>query len=123
MADLLRSGNTMLNMACPICNNPIFRNKDGAIFCPTCNRNVLIVNDSSQQNLSINKDEIHREEHKNLHEHDRTRLLIDVQNTLFAKIEIITKKLKEETQVHLMEAYTKILLNCFEILDKISFRK
>ena len=53
MADLLRSGNTMLNMACPVCNNPLFRNKEGNTFCPTCNRNVVIIDNSVYQKDKI----------------------------------------------------------------------
>ncbi|MFX1411897.1 MAG: Sjogren's syndrome/scleroderma autoantigen 1 family protein, partial [Promethearchaeota archaeon] len=54
MADLLRSGHKMLNMACPICNNPIFKKRSGETFCPTCNREVLIVkNKNHQKNLKI----------------------------------------------------------------------
>jgi len=123
MADLLRSGNTMLNMACPVCNNPIFRNKDGTIFCPTCNRNVLIVNDSSHQDTTIKKDEIYYKEQENTRYNTQSELLISLQNALFEKIEIITKELKEETQLQLIETYTKILLNCLEILNKIPFEK
>ena len=50
MAELLRSGHTMLNLACPVCNNPLFRNKDNEILCPICNKRVLVKkNDSIQQ--------------------------------------------------------------------------
>ncbi|MFX1420206.1 MAG: Sjogren's syndrome/scleroderma autoantigen 1 family protein [Promethearchaeota archaeon] len=123
MADLLRSGNTMLNMACPVCNNPIFRNKDGNIFCPTCNRNVLIVNNDSQQNVNIKKDMIYNKEQENSHYITHNVLLNSLQNTLFEKIEILTQKLKEETQLQVIESYTKILLNCLEIINKIRTNK
>ena len=42
MADLLRSGHTMLNLACPVCNNPLFRDKNNEIFCSVCKRKVII---------------------------------------------------------------------------------
>ena len=123
MADLLRSGNTMLNMACPVCNNPIFRNKNGTIFCPTCDRNVLIVNDSSHKDTTIEKGEIYYKEQENRRYNTHSELLISLQDALFDKIEIITEKLKEETQLQSIETYTKILLNCLEILNKIPFQK
>jgi UPF0148 protein len=42
MADLLRSGATMLQETCPVCATPLFRlGKD--TFCPKCNRPVAIV--------------------------------------------------------------------------------
>ena len=57
MAQLLRSGNTMLNQACPVCNNPIFRNKDGKVFCPICNRELMFVNADNEKDFK-NKEEI-----------------------------------------------------------------
>ncbi|WXG43091.1 MAG: Sjogren's syndrome/scleroderma autoantigen 1 family protein [Promethearchaeati archaeon SRVP18_Atabeyarchaeia-1] len=35
MAELLRSGATMLQDACPICNSPLFKQK-GKVFCANC---------------------------------------------------------------------------------------
>lgn len=121
MADLLRSGNTMLNMACPVCNNPIFRNKDGNTFCPTCNRNVLIVNNSSRQDKITKNSKVYHKEQEYEHSTRQNELLNSLQDTLFEKIEIISKKLKKETHLQLIESYTKILLNTLEILNKISF--
>ena len=121
MADLLRSGNTMLNIACPECNNPIFRNKDGNTFCPTCNRNVLIVNNSSLQDNITKNSEVYYKEQENKRHDRQIDLLNSLQETLFEKIEGITKKLKKETHLQLIESYIKILLNTLEILNKISF--
>ncbi|MFX1592045.1 MAG: Sjogren's syndrome/scleroderma autoantigen 1 family protein [Promethearchaeota archaeon] len=123
MADLLRSGNTMLNIACPVCNNPLFRNKDNNTFCPTCNRNVLFINKNSFQDEAIKKTEVNYSEQENKHHNRQIKLLYSLQETLLEKIEIITKKLKNETQLQLIKTYTKILLNCLEILNKISFQK
>jgi UPF0148 protein len=35
MGELLRSGAVMLDLACPICNAPLFKLKSGEIVCPT----------------------------------------------------------------------------------------
>jgi len=123
MADLLRSGNTMLNMACPVCNNPIFRNKGGNIFCPTCNRNIKIVNDISYKEKPLEKKEINQEEQEKSAHIRKKELFFSIQEVLFEKIEIITKKLRDETQLQTIEKYTRILFNCLEILNKIPFRK
>src|SRR6266702_2531399 len=40
MADLLKSGATMLSDVCPECGNPLFRVK-GDIFCAKCNKPVV----------------------------------------------------------------------------------
>jgi UPF0148 protein len=48
MADLLRSGATMLRETCPVCATPLFRlGKD--TFCPKCNRPVAIVKSSEDE--------------------------------------------------------------------------
>ena len=48
MADLLRSGATMLQETCPVCATPLFRlGKD--TFCPKCNRPVAIVKSAEEQ--------------------------------------------------------------------------
>jgi UPF0148 protein len=48
MADLLRSGATMLQETCPVCATPLFRlGKD--TFCPKCNRPVAIVKSTEEE--------------------------------------------------------------------------
>lgn len=48
MADLLRSGATMLQETCPVCATPLFRlGKD--TFCPKCNRPVMIVKSAEEE--------------------------------------------------------------------------
>jgi UPF0148 protein len=43
MAELLRSGATMLSYSCPECASPLFRLKTGEIWCARCDRRVVIV--------------------------------------------------------------------------------
>jgi len=119
MADLLRSGNTMLNMACPVCNNPIFRNRDGNTFCPTCNRNVLIVKDDAYESNTIKKSDPYHKEKTNVFHPRKAELLNSLQEITLEKIEIITKKLKNETNSQIIKIYTEILVICLEILSKI----
>jgi uncharacterized Zn finger protein (UPF0148 family) len=119
MADLLRSGNTMLNIACPVCNNPIFRKRDGNTYCPTCNRNVLIVKEDTHKGNVMQKSEIIHEKQENRIYNRKTELLYSLQDVILEKIEIITKKLRNETHSQVIEINTKILLNCLDILNKI----
>ncbi|NVM35861.1 MAG: hypothetical protein HWN81_09710 [Candidatus Lokiarchaeota archaeon] len=124
MADLLRSGYKMLNMACPVCNNPIFRNNEGITFCPTCNRKVIIVDDKTNQDDRIKKNKIENDKKReNLHLNKHSELLNLLENVIYEKIENITTKLEKETQLQVITTYTKILLNCIDILNKISFPK
>ncbi|MHA2007459.1 MAG: Sjogren's syndrome/scleroderma autoantigen 1 family protein [Promethearchaeota archaeon] len=118
MAELLRSGYTMLNIACPICNNPIFRDKKGEKFCPTCNRKVIINDKITIQNkentLSLDDNALPKKIEYN---YTVIKSLIDVINK---KIQWITEKLNMETQLDLLEKYTLILSHFYDILKKFS---
>ncbi|MHC1586208.1 MAG: Sjogren's syndrome/scleroderma autoantigen 1 family protein [Candidatus Hecatellaceae archaeon] len=43
MAELLKSGATMLEEACPRCNSPLFKLASGEIYCAKCNQRVVVV--------------------------------------------------------------------------------
>ena len=112
MAQILRSGNTMLNQACPVCNNPIFRDKNGKVFCPICNREVMFVDTKVENNL---KDK------------ERNDIIIQekvirspLKQVLLEKIEYISQKLKSETQIDLIDKYVMLLIRCFELLKALT---
>ncbi len=48
IADLLKSGAAMLSEACPECHTPLFR-KDDQIFCPKCNKPVVIIRSPEEE--------------------------------------------------------------------------
>ena len=41
MGKLLREGAALLNVACPQCNTPLLRLKDGTMYCAKCNQQVV----------------------------------------------------------------------------------
>lgn len=43
MAEILKSGATMLQEACPQCLSPLFKLASGEIYCARCDRRVVIV--------------------------------------------------------------------------------
>ncbi|MEX2684440.1 MAG: Sjogren's syndrome/scleroderma autoantigen 1 family protein [Candidatus Sigynarchaeota archaeon] len=64
MAKALREGARMLDLACPVCNNPIFQAKNGEKMCVVCERKVIVEgeelkkkeeNDPSLANEKISK--------------------------------------------------------------------
>ncbi|HUS77523.1 MAG TPA: Sjogren's syndrome/scleroderma autoantigen 1 family protein [Patescibacteria group bacterium] len=48
MAELLRSGATMMSQSCPECGSPLFRLKSGDIWCAKCRRQVVIVKEGEE---------------------------------------------------------------------------
>ncbi len=119
MADLLRSGYTMLNIACPVCNNPVFRNKEGEKFCPSCNRKVVVINDPITQNLE-------RKERTSVNIRNSEILsdkgvLKSLYEVILKKLQWITDNLESETQLELIKNYTDILTDLYNLLVKIAF--
>ncbi|MFW9864899.1 MAG: Sjogren's syndrome/scleroderma autoantigen 1 family protein [Candidatus Thorarchaeota archaeon] len=121
MADLLRSGYTMLNIACPVCNNPIFQNKNKNKFCPTCNRDVLVVdNKTSQIHEKIEKGPI--QEDPGIIEDNNLTIpnFKPLKEVILKQIRFLTEKLNSESQLDLIERYTDLLSKFIEIWKKIS---
>ena len=113
MADLLRSGHTMLNLACPICNNPIFKNKAEELFCPVCNREVIMVNNDKQTVALPIEQRINKESLKPIN-----GLKSDVIEIITEKIDFLIQKLKKETQIDLIEKYLNLISKCYDIIEK-----
>jgi len=49
MADLLRQGATLTELACPACSSPLFRLKDGTLWCAIDEKKVLIVREGADE--------------------------------------------------------------------------
>jgi len=118
MADLLRMGYTMLNIACPVCNNPIFRSKVGEKFCPSCNRNVVVMTNNSVQNYVKSEDiPKHSENMKDISEKN---ILKSIKLVIDKKMQLILAKLENETEVELIKKYSDVLSDLFDLFKKLS---
>lgn len=117
MADLLRMGYTMLNIACPVCNNPIFRNKEGEKFCPSCNRKVVVKTNNTVHNYR-KSEEIpkHIENTKDISE---KKIINSIKLVIVKKIQLIIEKLEIETEVELIKKYSDVLSDLYDIFLKV----
>jgi len=43
MADLLRQGSALTELACPACASPLFRLRNGDLWCAKCEKKVIVV--------------------------------------------------------------------------------
>ena len=111
MADLLRKGHKMLNLSCPICNNPIFQNKDGVSFCAICNREVIMADSVLDKNIKEKETLLP----KNIKQVNVPTVLVAV---LTDKLNWITQKLEKENQLDIIEKYVKILFDLLNLLEK-----
>ena len=48
MADLLRQGATLTDLSCPVCSSPLFRLKDGTLWCAKDEKKVVIVKEGEE---------------------------------------------------------------------------
>ena len=77
-AELLRQGATMLDMACPICNMPLFRLKNGDIVCPNHGKVYVVKNEEEEKKVSLS-------------------LTLDfIEQTLFKNMNVVVDKLKSD---------------------------
>jgi len=122
MANLLRLGHTMLNIACPICNNPIFRDNKGEMFCPACKRKVIYeketenLNNTQKAALNIEK----KEEDQNDSKNQESLLFESLRSIITEKMNLICQNLKNETQIEFIARYVHLLTNFFDLLERIS---
>ncbi|MFX0060538.1 MAG: Sjogren's syndrome/scleroderma autoantigen 1 family protein [Candidatus Hodarchaeota archaeon] len=119
MANLLRNGYTMLNLSCPVCNNPIFRDKSGEKFCPICNRKVLIIENYDEKRLSSKEVlESSKQDTQILENQLDDKMTNALKKIVIEKINLIALKLKDELQFEFIEKYTNLLLNLITLLKK-----
>ena len=112
MADLLKSGHKMLSLSCPICNNPIFQNKEGTAFCAICNRKVQLVDNNSNKKDGESKPTVNNQiEIKNLES--------NIISVLIEKINWIVHKLENETQLHIINEHLELILNLLNVIEKL----
>ena len=113
MANLLRLGYTMLNIACPVCNNPLFRDTNKEMLCPICNKKVIFDKDKVPPNSSV------KEKQDEIFSKKSNFKLFSLKEILEEKLNWLSQKLKDETQIDLIERYMKLLIKLYNFMTKI----
>lgn len=101
MADMLRKGSTLTDLACPACSAPLFRLKSGEILCVKCEKKVIIV-----------KEGVDPEKIKN------TIILENLEKTLLTRITEMQNRLQHETNIQEIEKISLTLSTLLESLEK-----
>ncbi|MCS7115710.1 MAG: Sjogren's syndrome/scleroderma autoantigen 1 family protein [Nitrososphaerota archaeon] len=102
MADLLRQGQTLTELACPVCASPIFRLKSGDLWCAKCEKKVIVV-----------------KEEKELARIKSAMALENLEATLLEKIQEIQNKIQQENNVSELQKLSTTLSELLESLEKI----
>lgn len=101
MAELLKSGATMLQETCPECGTPLFR-KGNETFCPKCNRPVVIIKTAEEETRLM-----------------ADRILENSEQTLLAKIQEVNLAMKNETDPGKLIAYGNALVSWLGAIEKL----
>ena len=103
MADLLRQGATLTDMSCPACASPLFRLKDGTLWCGKCEKKVIVVKEGEEQasGAAYNKLEV----------------------TLLAKVQTIQDKIQNTEDVEELQKLSTALSEILSNLEKIQKMK
>ena len=101
MADLLKSGATMLSDICPECGSPLFKVK-GEIFCAKCNKPVVYARTTAQEAIVSSG-----------------MLLDSVEKTIIVKITETNELLKSEKDPERLSAYSNLVFGWLSMLEKI----
>lgn len=106
MADMLKQGATLTELACPACASPLFRFKSGELWCGKCEKRVIVV-----------------KEGENMEKIASQTQLIALQNTLLSKIKAVEAKIKEEENVDELQKLNAALISLLENLEKLKKMK
>ena len=101
MADLLKSGATMLSDICPECSSPLFRIK-GEVFCAKCNKPVVYAKATGPQ-ATVSP----------------SHLLGTLEQTIMAKLTEANDFLKSEKDPEKLGVYSNLVFGWLSTLEKL----
>ncbi|TFG03605.1 MAG: hypothetical protein EU542_01430 [Promethearchaeota archaeon] len=119
MANLLKSGYTMLNLACPVCNNPLFRDKNGDTLCPICNRKVILVDNKSAPHKDEKKN-IKNQEKKDQVKPSNNIIFQNLKQTAIAKLKEFTNLLENEKTLEKSEKIIQTLTLLANLINEVN---
>ena len=102
MADLLRQGTTMTDLACPACSSPLFKLKSNDLWCAKCEKKVIIVKEGEEPTKITSS------------------IIMDtLEATLLAKVQEIQNKIQHEENADQLQKLGTALSELLENLEKI----
>jgi UPF0148 protein len=105
MADLLRQGATLTDLSCPACASPLFRLKDGTLWCAKDEKKVIVVKEGEEPEKASNA------------AYDK------LEAALLTKVEGIQNKIQQTENVEELQKLSTALSELLDNLDKIQKMK
>jgi len=100
MADLLRQGATLTDLACPACCSPLFRLKNGDLWCEKDQKKVVVVKEGEEPKTAT------------------STALDSLEATLMTKIQEIQSKMQNEQDPNQLDSLGKTLSGLLENLER-----
>lgn len=101
MAELLKSGATMLNDYCPDCKVPLFKLRSGDIICPSCNRKVIYVKEGEEFKV------------------ESMLILNDLKKTIIGKLQELKISIAIEKDIRTLLEQSELLIKLLDSLKKL----
>jgi UPF0148 protein len=102
MADLLRQGATLTDLACPNCSSPLFRLKDGTLWCGKDEKKVIIVKEGEETATTSTKSAMDK-----------------LEATLMTKVQDLQGKIEKTDNTEEIGKLTTALSELLSSLEKI----
>lgn len=102
MVDLLRQGATLTEHSCPACSSPLFKLRNGELWCAKCQKRVIVVKEGTTPTEATGP-----------------VVLEALESTVLTKIQDIEKKIKGETDPKQLERLSSLLSKLLENLEKL----
>ena len=102
MAELLRQGSTLTELACPACASPLFRLKSGDLWCGKCEKKVIVVKEGEEEARVTG-----------------SMALGSLEATLLAKVQTVQKRIELEENPEELQKLNTVLSGLLENLEKI----
>jgi UPF0148 protein len=102
MADLLRQGATLTDLACPNCASPLFRLKDGTLWCGKDEKKVILVKEGEEEAKVTSNSAMDK-----------------LETTLMAKVQDLQGKIERTEDVVELEKLTNALTELLNSLEKV----
>lgn len=106
MANLLKQGATLTEFSCPACASPLFKVKNGQLWCAKCQKRVIVVKEGETPE-----------------EATKPYALNTLESTLLTKIQEVENRIKTETDPAQLEKLSATLATLLENLEKIKRMK
>jgi UPF0148 protein len=106
MADLLRQGAALTDLACPVCSSPLFRLKDGTLWCAKDEKKVIIVKEGEEAPKTTG-----------------STAMETLEATLLGKVQDVQRRIEGTENVDELQKLTSALSDLLDSLEKIKRMK